>query len=193
MAMEDLYATYCALGGGEPGDARAAAAGLPPVDGVDVWPLVSGANATSPRRSVPVGSDGGEANLANGTRVQAIVRGDGYKLMIGATGQNIWTGKYYPNASTSWNDVPYHCGVPANGSTPAIGKGGCLFNILDDPTEHHELDVTTPANAKIVAELFAELSAVDATTFTPNRGKVAPEACQAAVQTSRGFWGPFTS
>ena len=35
-------------------DRRAAAAGLPPVDGLDVWPLISGANATSPRTEIPL-------------------------------------------------------------------------------------------------------------------------------------------
>jgi hypothetical protein len=193
IAGADWYTTFAGLAGVDPTDERAAAAGLPPVDGLDVWPLISGANATSPRRSVAIGSDGGEANLANGTRVQGIVRADGYKLLIGATGQNIWQGHLYPNASTAWTDTPYHCGVPANGSTPAVGKGGCLFNIAVDPTEHDELDVSTPANAKIVQELFAELNAADATTFTPDRGSVSPQACAAAVGTWKGFWGPFAS
>ena len=184
-------ATFAALAGVDPTDARAAAAGLPPIDGLNMWPLLSGLNATSPRALVPVGTDGAEANLAAGTRVQAVVRADGYKLMIGATGQNIWTGPYYPNASTSWNDVPYHCGVPASAGVPAVGKGGCLFNVLADPTEHDELDVTTPKNAAIVKELYASLLAVDATTFTPDRGAVCPLACAAATKKWQGFWGPF--
>ena len=111
--------------------------------------------------------------------------------MIGQTGQNIWTGPQYPNKSTSWPDHLYHCGVPKNGTTPAVGKGGCLFNVLNDPTEHDELDVTTPENAKIVEELFAALDEIDATTFTPQRGTVSPTACKAALKQYRGFWGPF--
>lgn len=57
---------------------------------VHQWPLISGANLTSPRTEVPLGSDGSEANLDNGTAVQALVRADGYKLIIGALNQNIW-------------------------------------------------------------------------------------------------------
>ncbi len=193
MAGADWYATFAGLAGVDAFDARAAAAGLPPVDGLDMWPLLSGANATSPRTHIAVGSDGSEANLPPGTRVQGIVRGDGYKLLIGATGQNVWTGRFYPNASTSWSDVPYHCGIPANGSAPAVGRGGCLFNVATDPTEHAELDVSTPANAKIVAELFAALRAEDAGTFTPDRGTVAPTAGAAAGGPWKGFWGPFTA
>ena len=54
------------------------------------WPLISGANLTSPRTEVPLGSDGSEANLGSGTAVQGLVRADGYKLIIGELGQNIW-------------------------------------------------------------------------------------------------------
>ena len=46
------YTTFCGLAGVDPTDERAAAAGLPPVDGHDLWPLISGANATSPRTEV---------------------------------------------------------------------------------------------------------------------------------------------
>ena len=66
----------------DPTDHRAAAAGLPPIDGVNVWPLISGANATSPRTIVAVGTEGGEAELGPGTHVQSVIRGDGYKLIM---------------------------------------------------------------------------------------------------------------
>ena len=85
----DLYTTFCALAGVDPTDARAAAAGLPPVDGVNLWPYISGANSTSARTEVPIGSESTEANLLknNDTVVQGLVRADGWKLLIGETGQ----------------------------------------------------------------------------------------------------------
>jgi hypothetical protein len=46
------YVTFAALAGADPFDERAAAAGLPPVDGHNLWPLLSGENATSPRTEV---------------------------------------------------------------------------------------------------------------------------------------------
>ena len=88
--------------------------------------------------------------------------------------------------------MPYKCGIPANGTTPASGKGGCLFNILADPTEHNELDNTDPKNAAIIAELMEELVAIDATSFTPDRGSASPLACEAAIKYG-GFWGPFVA
>ena len=38
----DSYATWCALAGVDPTDARGAKAGLPPVDGLNLWPYISG-------------------------------------------------------------------------------------------------------------------------------------------------------
>ena len=182
-----MYTTYCALAGVDPTDARAAAAGLPPVDGVNLWPYISGAVTTSPRMEIPVGSAAAEANLLNfnNTVVQALVRADGYKLLIGMTGQNIWTGPHYPNASTSWNDTGYHCGVP---STPPTGKGGCLFNVLSDPNEYSDVAADHP---DIVAEMYARILELQATAFSPNRGSDDGAACRASKNRWGGFWGPF--
>jgi arylsulfatase B len=188
MAGCDIYTTFCALAGVSPEDERGAAADLPPVDGLNMWPWLSGANSTSPRTEIPVGSDATEANLlqlGNMTVVQGLVRADGWKLLIGETGQNIWTGPYYPNASTKWDDVPYHCGVP---SSPPVGKGGCLFNVLSDPNEHDDVAAQHP---DIVQEMYARILELQATAFSPNRGVVQPEACEAALNTYGGFWGPF--
>ena len=50
--LQDWYRTFAKLAGMAEADIldqRAAAAGLPPLDSLDVWALLSGANATSPR------------------------------------------------------------------------------------------------------------------------------------------------
>ena len=46
-AVWDSYATFAALAGADPTDHRAAAAGLPPVDSIDLWPYLSGQVAGS--------------------------------------------------------------------------------------------------------------------------------------------------
>jgi len=187
----DVYATFCALAGVDATDARAAAAGLPPVDGVNIWPFLSGAAPSSPRTEIVIGTDASEANLyqvSNTTVVQGLVRADGWKLLIGATGQNIWTGPAYPNKSTSWDDVPFHCGVPATATTPVVGKGGCLFNILTDPTEHDDVAAANPA---VVKEMMARIVELQATAFGPDRGSDDGTACKAATGKWKGFWGPF--
>ena len=59
-ACWDWYATLGTLAGAAGGgrhDARAEASGLPPVDSLDLWPLISGRIRRSPRVEVPLGSN----------------------------------------------------------------------------------------------------------------------------------------
>jgi hypothetical protein len=161
-----------------------AAAGLPPIDSLNMWPLISGANSTSPRTEIVAGSDSSECNFGNGTTVQALVRSDGWKLIIGSLGQNVWSGPISPNG-TQWDDVPYHCGIP---TTPPTGKGGCLFNVLTDPTEHDDVAASNPG---IVAEMYARILEHQKTAFTPNRGRDDGSACRAAMGQWQQRWGPF--
>lgn len=54
--LHPRYATFSALAGVDPTDEKAAAAGLPPIDSLNLWPLISGANTTSPRTEVVLGA-----------------------------------------------------------------------------------------------------------------------------------------
>ena len=185
IAIEDWFATLCGLAGVDPADEPARAAGLPPIDSLNMWPLISGANSTSPRTEVVAGSDSSECNFGNGTTVQALVRADGWKLIIGSLGQNVWSGPISPNG-TNWTDTPYHCGIP---SSPPVGKGGCLFNVLADPNEH---DDVVDQHPDIVAEMYARIQAHQTTAFSPDRGHDDGSACRAALGTWQQRWGPFT-
>jgi len=75
VAIEDWYTTFCALAGVDPADARAAAAGLPPVDGVDLSPVLLGTNATSPRTEIVIGSSDGNDHKGN-TIVAGVIDGE---------------------------------------------------------------------------------------------------------------------
>ena len=78
IAIADWLGTFAALAGVDPTDAKAAAAGLPPVDSVDVWPLISQLNRTSPRSEIPVTSN--------------VLIQHNYKLMLGPQGEATWSG-----------------------------------------------------------------------------------------------------
>jgi len=172
VAGWDWYATFSALAGVDPEDTRAKAAGLPPIDSLNLWPLLSGQNKTSPRIEIPIGSPG------TPTKIGALIQGE-WKLLVGPVAQNGWTGPIYPNITTDWD---------SGSSIEHCGTTGCLFNIYDDPTEHFEVGDAHPEIRTILQNRIAELSK---TVFSPNRGPVDPAACDAALNTYGGYWGPF--
>ena len=111
----DIYATFAHLAGADPTDHSAAAAGLPPIDSINLWPYLSGQSAISPRSIVPIGSTTCEGGFKEGcinqwgwgdvkTIVQAIIQDRGkeglWKLMVGANPMNGWQGPRYPNATS---------------------------------------------------------------------------------------------
>ena len=176
IELADWYTTFCAIAGVDPTDELAAASGLPPVDGLDMWPLLSGANATSPRRHVILGSSD-DSDKAGNTIVTGVVRADGYKLLLGKLATAFWTGPQYPNASGGYPSASEHCGT-----------AGCLFNVFDDPSEYEEISAAHPT---IVSDLQALIADASATVFNPSRGVKDDKACEKAFTQHGGFWGPF--
>ena len=163
--LADWYATFCSLAEVDPKDERAAKANLPPIDSMNMWPLISGETEQSPREDVPV------SNVT-------LISGD-YKILTGTVRQAGWTGSHYPNMTNPHGGIP---GVQDCGDT------GCLYNIMTDPEERDNLAEKQP---DILKQMQAKLAKYQATYFNPNRGKVWPGACQAAINTYGGFWGPF--
>jgi len=117
----DWYATFCALAGVDPKDERAEKATLPPIDSMNMWPLISGQNSTSPRVDIP-------AN--NNTLIS-----DDYKIIVGNANQAGWTGPQYPNMTNPHGGilVVEHC-----------EDTGCLHNIKEDPEERMNLATQMP-------------------------------------------------
>ena len=173
IEIADWYTTFCGLAGVDAADPAGVAAGLFPPDGLDMWPLLSGANATSPRQYVVLGSTDDTPQAGN-TTVQGVIRNDGYKLLLGNVENNWWTGPVYPNSST-YPSGHYNCGA-----------AGCLFNIFSDPTEHQEISAQHP---DIVAQLTKVVNAQR--VYSPDRGANDGEACQKALNRHEGFYGPF--
>lgn len=50
--MMPRYATFAALAGVDPTDHLANESGLPPIDSLNVWPFLSGQEASSPRQTI---------------------------------------------------------------------------------------------------------------------------------------------
>lgn len=140
-----------------------------------MWPLLSGANTTSPRTLVFLGDSSGSQKAGN-TTVQGVVRADGYKLLLGEVSGGFWQGPVYPNSTVYPN------------ASKSCGDTGCLFNVLSDPNEHHECSAQLPA---IAADLAAEIKRARGGVYSPDRGADDGVACSVAASNYGGFIGPF--
>ena len=169
--MADWLATLCGLAGVDPADAKAAAAGLPPIDSLDLWPLITGANSTSPRTEVPI---------AESTLIAWPM-----KLLTGLQWWSGYAGSVYPNASSPgaspniWHD----CGA------------GCLFNLSVDAREENDVAAAHPT---IVAAMTARLADLVKGFYSNDDVGVdiCPPGtllcgCYAAVHIHGGALGPF--
>jgi arylsulfatase B len=154
-------------------DGDAAGAGLPPVDSIDVWPVIGG-NGGNPKRT--------EIHLSP----QAILRGK-YKLVVGEQPQDIWTGPRYPNATGKQPLFP-DASSKKQAFTTDCGPAGCLFDVFADPTEHHDLSAELPELRK---ELLDRLAELNKSIFNPDRGEPQKQACRVASLKWKGFYGPF--
>ena len=160
--LADWYATFCAIAGVDPTDDRAAKAKLPPIDSMNMWPLISGGTTESPQKDVPAS-------------YYTLISSD-YKIITGRVNQAGWTDLQYPNMTNPAKTV-LDC-----------GDAGCLFNIVQDPEECVNLAQKEPVTLKMMQQKLAKYQA---TYFNPNRGNAGPGACTTALNTYRGFWGPF--
>jgi arylsulfatase B len=181
IAIEDWWTTFSRLAGADTTDASAAASGLPPPDGFDMSGLFTGANTTSPRPYHYIGASDGSQSAGNPI-LQGVVRADGWKLLVGKIPSSDWQGPVYPNSTYpgTWPpNTPLDC-----------GKGGCLFNVMDDPNELNDVASSHPA---LVAELKAVMAAYEATAYAPDRGTDDGTACRTAFGNWSGFMGPFAT
>ena len=189
VAVQDFYATSAGLAGVDPTDHAAAAAGLPPHDSLDQWPLFSGANATPPRSEVVIGDTSAETPNGDGaTLVGGLIWGD-LKLLLGPPNrgfqvlQDVITGPNWPNTSSALLPL-LHARVCAR--TPATG---CLFNLTADPSESASLAEASPS---AFFRMLARVDELQHGVFSPVRGSAAdPAACAVAQARYGNYWGPF--
>ena len=162
--LADWYATFCSLAGVDPTDEAAAKANLPPIDSLNMWPLISGQNSTSPRTDIPASHN-------------TLISGD-YKIITGSLRYSIYTGPQFPNETTTSKEIhtTYNCG------------DGCLFNIKQDPNELYNLAEKMPDTLKTMQQKLAKYQE---SYFNPDRGGDSPAACETALNKYGGFWGPF--
>ena len=185
MHLEDVYATLCALAGVDAADKRAAAAGLPPIDSLDMSPVLLGVNATSPRTEIVIGSSDNNDHHGN-TIVAGVIDAEGWKLVLGNVDPAFFQGEVYPNSTTAEHQPHLVCGDP-DASGAAAGPG-CLFNVFTDPSETTDVAAANPARVKALRQRVA---ALQATVYNPDRGDIARTMCDTGLAKWGGFLGPF--
>ena len=161
--IADWYATFCAIAGVDSTDKRAAKANLPPIDSMNMWPLISGQNSTSPRVDIP---------LSHNTLISGK-----FKILTGTVSQAGWTGPHFPNNTGHGVTTKQQC-----------GDTGCLYNIIDDPEERTNL---AENEVDILKSMQTKLANYQSSYFNPDRGSESPLACDAAMNKYGGFWGPY--
>lgn len=192
--VADWLGTFCGLAGVDARDAAAVARGLPDVDSIDVWPLLTGAVA-SVRNEVPLAIDGGGppdiANilpfLPDPKPVSALIVGE-YKLVSGRYMAAFRQEPQWPNKDTCCNMACFlqpgtwlRCGTPE--------KPQCLFNIRRDPEEVYNLIHEEPEAA---ARLTARLQELRKDVFDPHSADVQDPAAREFWQSEYGGWkGPW--
>lgn len=175
LHLADWMATLGAVSGVNTSfDARAAAAGLPPMDSLNMWPLLSGENATSPRVEIPISPQ--------------VLFSWPYKLLRGPQDWAGYTSAVYPNASSI---------DPALSPNQwAFCGDGCLFDVRADPEERDNVAAANPAVAAKLAARLAELVPGFFSNSDAGGRDVCPEGtkdcmCWAAENVHGGFLGPW--
>ena len=121
--VADWYTTFCKLAGVDSSDSGD---GKFPVDGLDVWPIISGMNSTSQHSEIVLSYDFEDTG--------AIIMGD-YKLIVGKQPGAIMCD------SVMWTPLDYPC---SDGPKGENCDPHCLYNIIEDPGEHNELSSKEP-------------------------------------------------
>ena len=138
--IADWYPTICKLVGVDPSDSGE---GKFPVDGLDVWSIITGKNTTTLHDEIVIGYNFKFDYMnKNASPSGAIISGK-YKLIVGPQGSGCHGVQWSPL------DAPCKKGDLGEDCDPY-----CLYNIVDDPEERKELSKTEPKILKEMLERY---------------------------------------
>jgi len=155
-----------------------------PIDGVDVWPMLTGANTTQPRVLTPTT----ESSIVEATPTT-------WWKLITLAGQSNY---YYPNATQRQGNDPCLAGRQPDpqepGRTDPIVNGcptcnathPCLYDLLQDPLEEHNV---AAQHLAVVARLQPTLAESN-NHYVSGRIPV-DQLNRDYVAIAKGEWGDF--
>jgi leishmanolysin-like peptidase len=125
--VADWYTTFCNLAGVDPRDNGD---GLFPVDGTDVWPILTGVNEQTLHDEIVLGYDFDYS--PKHTHQGALIAGK-YKLIVGPQETHC--------DSLMWSPLNYPC---QDGDMSSDCSPHCLYDIIADPSERDDLSKKNP-------------------------------------------------
>jgi len=168
--IADWYRTFGeGLAGVDVTDESAAQSGLPAVDSLNLWPLLSGQSTTNPR-----------AEKGILVHKNMLVRGQ-WKYVSGNTKmiESERGGPQYPNETTVTDAIDKH--------SWKCPTQGCLFDVVSDPFEFREVSADHP---DVVEDMKAELVRQVATIWSTSH-KVDQACWDAAASVWGNYFGPW--
>eukprot|EP01060_Flectonema_neradi_P000503 TRINITY_DN10315_c0_g2_i3.p1 TRINITY_DN10315_c0_g2~~TRINITY_DN10315_c0_g2_i3.p1 ORF type:complete len:558 (+),score=132.44 TRINITY_DN10315_c0_g2_i3:266-1939(+) len=165
--ITDWYTTFCSIAGVPAVDPWAASSGLPGIDGLDMWPLLSGRNDTSPRTTILVNKELLIHNNWKYIPPKTVLTGD-------ARG-----GPQYPNATTATDPIENH--------KMTCPSEGCLFNLDTDLYETTNVAAQNPD----VVKMMQQLMETEKATIWEVPHSDDPKCKATAYSKYGGFYGPW--
>lgn len=96
--------------------------GVPPVDGLNMWPYITGRVKKSPRTEMMLSN---EVDGKGVVKTAALIVNN-YKLILGSQMYGFWQGPVYPNASTDHkHEPPVDCTAGASICLLCLQPSGC--------------------------------------------------------------------
>lgn len=140
----DWYATLLSIAGLSYDDPK----GVSPVDGLNMWPWISGIESKSPRQMIVH-----EHNLYTGYPAWGAIRVGDYKMLMGPQNQSTWYGGPENNYFSPNVSVP----EPETDVVECSFREPCLYNIQQDPTEHVNIAGTQKDVLATMLEIWERL------------------------------------
>uniref|UniRef100_A0A7S2IR02 Sulfatase N-terminal domain-containing protein n=1 Tax=Haptolina brevifila TaxID=156173 RepID=A0A7S2IR02_9EUKA len=220
VAIWDWYATFASLAGVTSIDERAAQAGLPPIDSIDMSAALglggslrgSGAKAgTSPRTQLLIGTEPRPTNLSSAPLCASYAattlydEGDGVVLppangrcttisglLVDEGASGLWKLLTGTIAQAVYSG-PHTPNASTEAGEPAsYYKSLCPHGCLFELRgDPLETHDLASEHPQKRAELWTKLETAQGTAFNPDRGVRDPVACDTALHRYGGFWGPF--
>ena len=143
--IADWYTTFCKLAGVDPTDSGP---GKFPVDGIDVWPLITGAVTNTGNKEIVLGFNFSADDVQ--TNQGAIIVGE-HKLIVGPQKR-----ENNSHCDTRWTSLDYPCSQPIEFGDDCDPY--CLYNIIDDSEERHNLAKEQPDLLNSLLEQYNKYS-----------------------------------